>query len=43
MINIGKQMNYAPFKSERYYDYKEQMMDLLKERAISESVSKLLK
>ena len=43
MINIGKQMNYAPFKSEKYYDYKEQMMDLLKERAISESVSKLLK
>ena len=23
MINIGKQMNYAPFKSEKYYDYKE--------------------
>ena len=43
MINIGKQMNYAPFKSEKYYDYKEQMLDLLKERAISESVSKLLK
>lgn len=43
MINIGKQMNYAPFKSEKYFDYKEQMLDLLKERAISESVSKLLK
>ncbi len=43
MINIGKQMNYAPFKSEKYYDYKQEMMDLLKERAISESVSKLLK
>ena len=43
MINIGKQMNYAPFKSEKYYDYKQQMLDLLKERAISESVSKLVK
>ncbi|MCR5573726.1 MAG: V-type ATP synthase subunit A [Bacteroidaceae bacterium] len=43
MINIGKQMNYAPFKSERYYDYKNELMELLKERAIDESVSKLLK
>ena len=43
MINIGKQMNYAPFKSEKYYDYKQQILDLLKERAISESVSKLVK
>ncbi|MBO7418809.1 MAG: V-type ATP synthase subunit A [Bacteroidaceae bacterium] len=43
MINIGKQMNYAPFKSEKYYDYKNEMMELLEERAISESVSKLLK
>ena len=43
MINIGKQMNYAPFKSEKYYDYKNEMLELLEERAISESVSKLLK
>ena len=43
MINIGKQMNYASFKSEKYYDYKQQILDLLKERAISESVSKLVK
>jgi len=43
LINVGKQMNYAPFKSEKYYDYKEQLLDLVKERAISDSVSKLLK
>ena len=43
LINIGKQMNYAPFKSEKYYDYKNQMYELVKERAISETISKLLK
>ena len=43
LINLGKQMNYAPFKSEKYYDYKNQMLDMVKERAISEAVSKLLK
>ena len=42
LINLGKQMNYAPFKSDKYYDYKNQMYELVKERAISETVHKLL-
>ena len=34
LINLGKQMNYAPFKSEKYYDYENQIKQLVSERAI---------
>jgi V/A-type H+-transporting ATPase subunit A len=29
MINICKQMNYSPFKSEQYYDFKKQVTDMI--------------
>ena len=32
MINICKQMNYSPFKSEQYYDFKNQLMAMLEEQ-----------
>lgn len=31
MINICKQMNYSPYKSEQYYDFKNQIMAMLAE------------
>jgi V/A-type H+-transporting ATPase subunit A len=31
MINLCKQMNYSPFKSEQYYDYKKQVEALMAE------------
>lgn len=32
MINICKQMNYSPFKSEQYYEFKNQLMAMLEEQ-----------
>lgn len=32
MINICKQMNYSPFKSEQYYEFKNQLMAMLDEQ-----------
>ena len=29
MINICKQMNYSPYKSEQYYDFKKQVTDMI--------------
>ncbi len=29
LINICKQMNYSPFKSEQYYDFKKQVTDMI--------------
>lgn len=34
LINIGKQMNYSPYKSEKYYEFKKEMEDMVKERAV---------
>lgn len=31
MINVCKQMNYSPYKSEQYYDFKNQIMAMLAE------------
>lgn len=31
MINVCKQMNYSPYKSEQYYDFKNQIMAMLTE------------
>lgn len=31
MINVCKQMNYSPYKSEQYYDYKNQVIAMLAE------------
>ena len=33
LINLGKQMNYAPYKSEKYNDFKSQIEAMVKERA----------
>ena len=35
MINVCKQMNYSPYKSDKYYEYKRQLADLVAEKRIN--------
>ena len=33
MINLCKQMNYYPYKSEQYYSFKQQVQDMVAQAA----------
>lgn len=33
MINLCKQMNYSPYKSEQYYSFKQQVQDMVAQAA----------
>ena len=36
MINICKQMNYSPFQSEQYNEFRRQLQELIQQRATSD-------